>query len=209
MYTSDIHCNFMDRSGGKEAAAKMKDKVKFSPVILDPNTAHPELYLSDDLTSLRCGNTEQQLPNNPERNTKYHDIFGSNGFSSGKHSWDVEVGDHPDWIVGVVKESVDKEGEANASPENGIWCLWHHDREYNDVDGKTLTLKKSLQRIRIQLDYDMGDVSFYDPEDMTLICTHRDTFTEKLFPYFNIGPAGDAETSEIKICEAKMLIGSM
>uniref|UniRef100_A0A096LR57 Tripartite motif containing 35-28 n=1 Tax=Poecilia formosa TaxID=48698 RepID=A0A096LR57_POEFO len=173
---------------------KMKDQVKFSPFILDPNTANGWIHLSDDLSCLRHGDTWQQLPDNPERNTNHYNVFGSEGFSSGKHSWDVEVGDHPDWSVGLVKESVDRKGELRVSPENGIWCLWHHDREYNDVDGKTLPVNKSLQRIRVQLDYDMGDVSFYDPEDMTLICTHRDTFTEKLFPYFTVSPAGDAKT---------------
>ncbi|XP_007547483.1 nuclear factor 7, brain-like [Poecilia formosa] len=180
---------------------KMKDQVKFSPFILDPNTANGWIHLSDDLSCLRHGDTWQQLPDNPERNTNHYNVFGSEGFSSGKHSWDVEVGDHPDWSVGLVKESVDRKGELRVSPENGIWCLWHHDREYNDVDGKTLPVNKSLQRIRVQLDYDMGDVSFYDPEDMTLICTHRDTFTEKLFPYFTVSPAGDAKTSDLKICK--------
>ncbi|KAI3371959.1 hypothetical protein L3Q82_006830 [Scortum barcoo] len=58
--------------------------------------------------------------------------------------------------------------------------------KYTDGLGKTVKVKKSLQRIRVQLDYDRGDVSFYDPEDMTHIYTYRDTFTEKLFPYFSI-----------------------
>uniref|UniRef100_A0A087YRY1 B30.2/SPRY domain-containing protein n=1 Tax=Poecilia formosa TaxID=48698 RepID=A0A087YRY1_POEFO len=179
----------------------MKDQVKFSPVILDPNTANGWIHLSDDLTSLRRGDTDQQLPDNPERNTKYWNVFGSEGFKSGKHSWNVEVGDYPRWTAGLAKESVDRKGERHASPENGIWCLLHHDGKYTNGVGETLKLKKSLQRIRVQLDYDMGTVSFYDSEDMTLIYTHRDTFTEKLFPYFNVSPAGDAKTSDLKICQ--------
>ncbi|XP_015256085.1 PREDICTED: nuclear factor 7, brain-like [Cyprinodon variegatus] len=178
---------------------KMKDKVHFSPVILDPNTANGRLHLSDDLTSVRYGDTWQQLPDNPERNTKYKNVFGSEGFSSGKHSWEVEVGDHPRWNIGLIKESVDRKGETFASPKYGIWCLWHCDGKYNNGDGQTLKVKKSLQRIRVQLDYDRGKVSFYDPEDMSHIYTHKDTFTEKLFPYFNVGKAADAETSDIKI----------
>uniref|UniRef100_A0A3Q2DJT6 B30.2/SPRY domain-containing protein n=1 Tax=Cyprinodon variegatus TaxID=28743 RepID=A0A3Q2DJT6_CYPVA len=145
----------------------MKDKVHFSPVILDPNTADVSLHLSDDLTSVRRGDTEQQLPNNPERNTRYKNVFGSEGFSSGKHSWEVEVGDHPRWTVGLVKESVDRKGKRKASPEYGIWCLWHCDGKYTNGFSQILKVNKSLQRIRVQLDYDRGEVSFYDPEDIT------------------------------------------
>ncbi|XP_075960565.1 nuclear factor 7, brain-like [Anarhichas minor] len=180
---------------------KMKDMVHFSPVILDPNTASYSLYLSDDLTSVRHGDTYQKLPDNPERNTYYAIVLGSEGFRSGKHSWEVEVGDHPDWTVGLAKESVDRKGEIQSSPEYGLWCLVHESGKYSDGSGQTVRVKKSLQRIRVQLDYDMGDVSFYDPEDMTHICTLRDTFTEKLFPYFSIGKSGDAKTADIKMCQ--------
>nr|XP_014263612.2 tripartite motif-containing protein 35-like [Maylandia zebra] len=183
---------------------KMKEKVHFSPVILDPNTASGWLYLSDDLTSVRRGDTKQQLPDNPERNTNYCWVFGSEGFSSGKHSWEVQVGDHPVWNLGLSKESVDRKGELFASPKYGIWCLLHRSGKYTNGDGQTLTVKKSLQRIRVQLDYDRGEVSFYHPEDMTHIYTYRDTFTEKLFPYFGMGKAGDAKTSEIKICQTEI-----
>ncbi|XP_051807312.1 LOW QUALITY PROTEIN: E3 ubiquitin-protein ligase TRIM35-like [Acanthochromis polyacanthus] len=182
---------------------KMKDKVHFSPVILDPSTANSWLYLSDDLTSVRHGDTEQQLPDNPERITLYPEVLGSEGFSSGKHSWEVEVGDHPRWNVGLVKESANK-NEESTSPENGFWCLEHGDGEYMNGADQTVIVKKSLQRIRVQLDYDRGEVSFYHPEDMTHIYTHRDTFTEKLFPYFHIGPSGDAKTADIKICHSEI-----
>ncbi|KAL3975381.1 cadherin-related family member 2 [Sarotherodon galilaeus] len=183
---------------------KMKEKVHFSPVILDPNTASPYLCLSDDLTSVIRQDTKQQLPDNPERYIKHTNVFGSEGFSSGKHSWEVEVGDHPDWIVGLVKESADRKEERSALPKYRIWCLWYCSGNYTNDVGQTVKVKKSLQRIRVQLDYDRGEVSFYDPEDMTHIYTYRDTFTEKLFPYFSIGEGGDAKTSDIKICQTVM-----
>ncbi|XP_067427211.1 zinc-binding protein A33-like [Thunnus thynnus] len=180
---------------------KMKEKVHFSPVILDPNTANPRLCLSDDLTSVRREDTKQQLPDNPERSTNYSTVLGSEGFSSGKHSWEVKVGDYPSWYVGFAKESADRKRDCPASPECGIWCLEYRRGNYTDGLGKTVTVKKNLQRIRVKLDYDKGKVSFYDPEDMTHIYTYRDTFTEKLFPYISIGEAGDAKTTDIKICQ--------
>ncbi|KAK2838026.1 hypothetical protein Q5P01_015238 [Channa striata] len=183
---------------------KMRDKVHFSPVILDPNTANSCLCLSHDLTSVRRGDSKQQLPNNPERNNKYSSVLGSEGFSSGKHSWEVEVGDNPGWNVGLTKESVDRKGKRFASPEYGVWCLLYENGKYTNGLGKTVTVKKSLQRIRVQLDYDIGEVSFHDPEDMTHIYTHRDTFTEKLFPYFSVGQAAECKTPDIKICQTEI-----
>uniref|UniRef100_A0A3Q1GSU9 Nuclear factor 7, ovary-like n=1 Tax=Acanthochromis polyacanthus TaxID=80966 RepID=A0A3Q1GSU9_9TELE len=182
---------------------KMKEKVHFSPVILDPNTANPSLYLSDDLTSVRFGGTKQQLPDNPERRTYYVTVLGSEGFSSGKHSWTVEVGDHPLWSIGLVKQSAGR-NEESLSPKSGFLCLVHRSGKYTNGDGETVRVTKSLQRIRVQLDYDNGEVSFYNPEDTTPICTHRDTFTEKLFPYFNIGWSGDAQTTDIRICHTEI-----
>ncbi|XP_042344167.1 nuclear factor 7, brain-like [Plectropomus leopardus] len=179
----------------------IKEQVHFSPVILDPNTASSCLYLSDDLTSVRHGDTEQLLPDNPERNTNYANVLGSEGFSSGKHSWEVEVGDHPRWNIGVAKESIDRKGERFASPDCGVWCLWHGDGKYTNGAAKPVTVK-SHKRIRVQLDYERGEVSFYDADDMTHIYTHRDTFTETIFPYFFIGQVDEAETADIKICKS-------
>uniref|UniRef100_UPI0037E79B71 nuclear factor 7, brain-like n=1 Tax=Semicossyphus pulcher TaxID=241346 RepID=UPI0037E79B71 len=181
---------------------KMKDRVHFSPVILDPNTANPWLHLSGDLSSVRHGDTKQQLPENPERCTEYPIVLGSEGFSSGKHSWEVEVGDHQVWFLGLAKESVDRKGELSASPEYGIWCLRYHTGKYTNGAGQTVTKKQSLQRIRVQLDYDRGEVFFSDAEDETHIYTHRDTFTEKLFPYFGIGKSCDAITADMKVCRS-------
>uniref|UniRef100_A0A8K9V1T5 Uncharacterized protein n=1 Tax=Oncorhynchus mykiss TaxID=8022 RepID=A0A8K9V1T5_ONCMY len=87
---------------------KMQKAVKYTPVVLDPNTAHPSLSLSEDLTSLRSEDKPQSFPDNPERFDFYCDILGSEGFTSGTHSWDVEVGESDDWSVGVASESVSR-----------------------------------------------------------------------------------------------------
>ncbi|KAJ0065498.1 hypothetical protein NL108_012643 [Boleophthalmus pectinirostris] len=179
---------------------KMRALVSYSPVTLDPNTAGRRIHLSEDLRGVRYGNTEQQVPENPERFYKYAEVLGSEGFSSGSHQWDVEVGDHPRWNIGLAKESVDRKRERSITLENGFWCLALSDGKYIDgFVGKTLSLKRRPQRIRVRLDCDEGKVFFFDAGDMSLICSHKHRFTEKMFPYFGVGESGDAKTKEIKI----------
>ncbi|XP_062301522.1 E3 ubiquitin-protein ligase TRIM39-like [Scomber scombrus] len=161
---------------------KMKEIVSYTPVILDPNTAHPELILSEDLTSVRCGE-RQKLPKNPERFDCHHCVRGSEGFNSGTHSWDVEVRDDQLWGVGVVNECVGHKGTAQA----GYWEVYFLNGKYTAASSllskKVLSLKKKLKRIRVCLDWDRGKLSFSDPDTDTHIHTFTNTFTERLFPY--------------------------
>ncbi|XP_072294829.1 zinc-binding protein A33-like [Eucyclogobius newberryi] len=192
---------------GFKAWGKMRALVHYSPVLLDPNSAERGLHLSEDLRGVRHGDTEQQqIPLNPERFTNYPTVLSCEGFSSGSHQWDVEVGDHPHWIIGVAKESVDRKREREADPENGLWCLAFYSGKYIDaIVCIIVNLKRSPQKIRVRLDYDKGKLSFSDAEDMSLICSHEERFTEKMFPYFSLGEAGDAKTKEIKICSTEGL----
>ncbi|XP_043086498.1 E3 ubiquitin-protein ligase TRIM35-like [Puntigrus tetrazona] len=89
---------------------KMQDIVQNTPVILDPNTAHPDLLLSDDLTRVRYSENNQPLPDNPERFDSYCCVLGSEGFKSGTHCWDVEVKESLWWSLGVTTESNQRKG---------------------------------------------------------------------------------------------------
>uniref|UniRef100_A0A667YVP2 Tripartite motif containing 35-12 n=1 Tax=Myripristis murdjan TaxID=586833 RepID=A0A667YVP2_9TELE len=163
---------------------KMKEVVSYSPVVLDPNTAHPTLILSEDLTCVRQGTT-QQLPYNPERFNYLYSVLGSEGYNSGTHSWDVEVGDIAYWRLGVIAESDLRKGGI----WSGLWGIVLGSGKYfafcpseHDV---VLPVKKKLQRIRVHLDCTTGTLSFSDPDTNMQIHTFTHTVTDTLFPYFN------------------------
>ncbi|XP_042256202.1 zinc-binding protein A33-like [Thunnus maccoyii] len=161
---------------------KMKEMVSYTPVILDPNTAYPNLVLSEDLTSARYVETKRELPKNPERFEYYVTVLGSEGFDSGTHSWDVEVGKNTNWAVGVTAVSVKRKIEI----PSGFWEIWFSDGKYRahtpSVTDRFISVKKPLQRMRVHLDLNRGELSFFDPDTDTRIYTFTDTFTERLFP---------------------------
>ncbi|XP_067101899.1 E3 ubiquitin-protein ligase TRIM39-like [Osmerus mordax] len=162
---------------------KIQDIVTYTPVTLDPNTAHPRLILSEDLTSMRFSQTRQQLPDNPERFDYYRRVLSSEGFNSGTHSWDVEVGDSTFWLLGVLAESVQRKGDKQGER----WRIVFNKGEYTAGSSSgpvtALTVRQNPQRIRVHLDWDRGKLSFSDPDRNTLLHTLTHTFTERVFPY--------------------------
>ncbi|KAM8756063.1 nuclear factor 7, brain-like [Acanthopagrus schlegelii] len=163
---------------------KMKETVSYTPVVLDPNSAHPELLLSADLTGVRRGRM-QARPGSPQRFESFLAVLGSEGFDSGTHSWDVEVGDSPVWAVGMLADAARR----NVEMLPGLFRIVLCDGEYtadSDPDRPAdLHVKKKLRRIRVQLDWNGRKLSFSDPDTDTHIHTFTHTFTDRMFPYFN------------------------
>ncbi|KAG5283027.1 hypothetical protein AALO_G00037450 [Alosa alosa] len=167
---------------------KMQDIVQYTPVTLDPNTAHPQLILSEDLISVRRVDEKQQLPDNPERFDYYGNVLGSEGFNSGTHCWDVEVGENTEWDVGVMAESAQRKGLYDYV--SGVWRVCRIDGKYRaratPQSDTLLPVQQKLQRIRVQLDWDRGELAFSNPDNNIHLHTLTHTFTERVFPYFNI-----------------------
>uniref|UniRef100_A0A671RS79 Nuclear factor 7, ovary-like n=1 Tax=Sinocyclocheilus anshuiensis TaxID=1608454 RepID=A0A671RS79_9TELE len=159
---------------------KMQNTIQNTPVILDPNTANPDLILSDDLTSVRYSEEKQPLPDNPERFDECLCVLASEGFNSGTHCWDVEVKESSHWSVGVSAASNQRKGDEYFSTD--VWSVRYD--QYGLSERFGFPVKQKLECVRVRLDYDRGTVSFSDPVTNTHLHTFTTTFTDTVLPLF-------------------------
>ncbi|XP_055522259.1 zinc-binding protein A33-like isoform X2 [Leucoraja erinacea] len=166
---------------------------------LNPSTAHPRLLLSDDLTVVSYGDVKQDVPDNSERFDTCVCVLGSEAYVTGQHYWEVQVGGKTEWDVGVVKESISRKGHTTATPDAGYWIVWlRNGNEYKatTVPRTRLNVASKPKAIGVFLDYEGGQVSFYNVDNMSHLYSFTDSFSERLFPYFSPGINDDGENSE-------------
>ncbi|CAL8284712.1 unnamed protein product [Arctogadus glacialis] len=156
-------------------------------VTLDPDTAHRWLILSEDGKQVHDnGGVWKTLPDNPKRFTSYPFVLTRQSFSSGRFYFEVLVKDMTEWGLGVVRESIDRTGGPEGTPETGYWALWYHKDVFlfRDNADVLLPLRAGLQKVGVFVDYDEGLVSFYDVEARVHIYSATGcTFTEPLYPF--------------------------
>ncbi|XP_053348988.1 zinc-binding protein A33 [Clarias gariepinus] len=188
---------------------KMQAMVEYTPVTLDANTAYPCLTLCKNLIQVNNSGTMQKLPDNPERFDHFVFVLGSEGFNSGRHSWEVEVKDNNDWVIGVVKESIPRKGKVSGGPEAGFWTIALSDGVYTAMTSPPtrLDLTGHLERVRVKLDYEAGEVSFSNPLNLKPVYTFNVHFTGKIFPFFCPGAnINGSNPGPLKICPFKVAV---
>ncbi|XP_011490975.2 E3 ubiquitin-protein ligase TRIM39 [Oryzias latipes] len=157
-------------------------------VTLDSHTAHPRLVLSEDLKIVWCGDRHQHMAENPERFDRVVCVLGQQPISSGKHYWEVEVGGKTDWDLGVARQSISRKGKINYTPQNGFWFLSLRDKSkyaFRTEPSTDVNLNLRPHKIGIFVDYEKGQVSFYNVDAKVHIYTFNDNFTENIYPFFS------------------------
>ncbi|XP_035380764.1 E3 ubiquitin-protein ligase TRIM39 isoform X3 [Electrophorus electricus] len=170
---------------------------------------HYKVIKKRTLTSVSNSGVIQKLPDNPERFDHFVFVLGSEGFSSGCHAWEVEVGGNNDWVIGVARESIARKGKVSGGTERGFWTVALSDGRYvaMTVPPTQLSVTSRLQRVRVRLDYEAGEVSFSNPLDMTPIYTFTACFSERIFPFFCPGAnINGSNPGPLKICSVKVAL---
>ncbi|XP_041068319.1 E3 ubiquitin-protein ligase TRIM39-like [Carcharodon carcharias] len=182
------------RSVGKRR--KIFDQVvenqRVSPPIpisvnLDVETASPWLEVSEDLKSLRRTRTWRSLPDTGKRFTDWlcPCVLGSEGFTSGRHYWEVEGNRR--WRLGVAAESVERKDRVSLSPETGFWIIERVGDEFyiKSSPESRLPVGQIPGKVGVYLSYESGTVSFYSADTKSHLHSFTgNKFTEKLYPFF-------------------------
>ncbi|XP_078286266.1 zinc-binding protein A33-like [Rhinoraja longicauda] len=169
------------------ALRETSDIIKRVSVTLDVETAHVLLEVSEDRKRVRRTETRRILPDTGKRFTDWPCVLGSEGFTSGRHYWEVKVAGCRIWILGVAAESVEREGGVTLTPETGVWSIRREDDEFDAFTSppSRLPARPIPGRVGVYLSYESGTVSFYDADTKSHLHTFTgNKFTDKLYPFF-------------------------
>ncbi|KAM6894268.1 zinc finger protein RFP-like [Lycodopsis pacificus] len=162
-------------------------------VTFDPATAGRCLVVSEVGERLKYNKTAEPLSFDDSERFHCPMVLGEEGFTSGRHYWEVKVGLRNNWDVGVAKETVNRKEIIKVDRANGFFAIGKRGFDYRVQCTRytALHLCPSPRNIGVYVDYDEGRVSFYDVDRKFHIHSFTgESFTEKLFPYFYLYSGG-------------------
>ncbi|XP_071435489.1 butyrophilin-like protein 9 isoform X2 [Pithys albifrons albifrons] len=166
-------------------------------VTLDAATAHPRLEISVDGKRVEdTGVTSITLPSYEKRFDSHLFVLAKEGYSHGRHYWEVAVGRRSSWALGIARESVTVKGGLTLSPKNGFWVIGLTDgRDYwAYTDPWTpVSVSGELCYIGIFLDIPAKRMTFYNTCNESVLYTFSigdgSSQEGKFIPFFSTGTA--------------------
>ncbi|XP_068128135.1 E3 ubiquitin/ISG15 ligase TRIM25-like [Hyperolius riggenbachi] len=166
--------------------------IQPADISLEVNTTGEHLQISYDRKSAFSVDSTQNRPDTAERFQNWPQVLSSQSFSSGQHYWEVDIGGSEQCAVGMCYPSIDRMGDQQLIGENSkSWVLKRDDDDQYLVMHNTeeiqLSDKIPRKRVRVYLDYEAGQISFYvlcDP--LRHLHTFTATFSEPLHAAFRV-----------------------
>uniref|UniRef100_A0A8C3RN25 SPRY domain-containing protein n=1 Tax=Chelydra serpentina TaxID=8475 RepID=A0A8C3RN25_CHESE len=128
-----------------------------------------------ELVSWGLENPSQDWSENPQRFDSWPCVLGCEGFTSGRHCWEVDVGAGRYSAVGVARETVSRKGNISL---RGQYRALTDPRLALSVCGR-------LEKVGVYLDFEGGQLSFYDSASLSHLHTFQDSFAEELVPFLS------------------------
>uniref|UniRef100_UPI00358E0BD1 E3 ubiquitin/ISG15 ligase TRIM25-like n=1 Tax=Myxine glutinosa TaxID=7769 RepID=UPI00358E0BD1 len=156
--------------------------------MLEVNSAHPRLLLSEDFLTATVTDLPKPYPSHADRFESHIQVLGSVGFSTGCHYWEVDLSSAERCSVGAAYASTPRKcyGPSSMLGRNPVsWCVRKAGTAISamqDWKETVLGMAEPLQFLGLCLDYEAGTLSCYRAETMTLLHTFRTTFTKPVFP---------------------------
>ncbi|KAL7986442.1 hypothetical protein Chor_011608 [Crotalus horridus] len=180
----------------KSGKKKLKDTLESGlqlqevNVSLNPRTADPDvLVISKDQKSVKRVEPKRLIYADPNRKRFVPNpyVLGCQRFSTGRHFWEVTVGDTAGWGVGVAKKPV-KETYVDMQISQWVFRKWGEKYMVSSPSYSEFVLTEKPTRIRISLNCEMGQVSFFDARTAALLHTFSDSSLvgETLLPSFSL-----------------------
>ncbi|CAL8280948.1 unnamed protein product [Arctogadus glacialis] len=167
---------------------------------LDPDTAHPNLLITDFDTKVEEGRACGHEPGLPARFTRFFSVLATASYAGGQHYWEVDVKDKGVWYLGVTAESSNRKGFVSLTPSAGYWSLCLQDRLYANGENGRIPVADywNSPRVGVYLDYDNGRLCFYDAVTMKKLYMFSTRFEEPVCPFFS--PGKNDPGSRLQIC---------
>ncbi|KAI5614192.1 finTRIM family, member 14 [Silurus asotus] len=212
-FTVNQHLSF---DGVRKSVSDLKKRVEeicqedfnkirpqdFCYLTLDPNTAHPQLILSEKNRVVRWSEKKQRYSDHPERFDFWVQVLCKESVC-GRCYWEVE------WNGGVVFLSVSYKGisrkgegdECGFGFNSQSWSLECSSSSvsfcHNNI--KTELRGPASSKVGVYVDHSAGTLSFYNVFDtMRLLHRVHTKFTQPLYAGLFVG-----SYSPVKLCDAK------
>ncbi|XP_028288025.1 E3 ubiquitin/ISG15 ligase TRIM25 [Parambassis ranga] len=163
--------------------------------VLDSDTAHPKLQLSDNNKTVTYTETAQAYTEHEARFTSFPQVLASTFLDEGRCYWEVNVSvDDGRWKVGVCEGQMDRRGQKDSARlgfNSYSWCLACDRRKVEALHNKVSVPVDAdgLTRVGVFLDFDEGILSFFNVTpggSLALMQSFKHSFTGALFPALSV-----------------------